>query len=152
MAQKWESDVRPLVQYPASLSHGLWPRKGLVSRIEYIPWLSMNQEERVHIGRQQHQQQPSILPQLLTIKIMSTCQETGRERRKGGRVLEMGGFNCYLSHILGFSKLFVQYHFEGQSEKRQKSTYMQRGKKKKLRCYIPLLVNTTRHFIGMLGN
>lgn len=44
----------------------------------------------------------------------------------------MGGFNCYLSHILGFSKLFVQYHLEGQSEKRQKSTYMQREKKAKV--------------------
>lgn len=62
---------------------------------------------------------------------MSTCQETDRERRKGEeRVLEVGGLN-YLSLILGFSKLFVQSQFEGQSVRKDRKKHIFAVVKKK---------------------
>lgn len=45
MAQEWELDVRPLVQNSARVMVSGQEKRLSLESIEYIPWLSMNQEE-----------------------------------------------------------------------------------------------------------
>lgn len=133
-----------LQQCPASFSHGLANKRACFWHPnEYMP-RSLWPGEMITHWKVIAPAGPLCQSQVLTIKTLSICQETGKERREG-KIVHLSSFTW--ADFL----LVVQYQFEGQSlwEDSRKKVHICNGKERGrekllLMCYIPLLIQQIR--------